>query len=159
MTQSLFSAHSAMLDLMVRTRLESEQCHAQLGAFDIPELTAEYLALQHKNKIFIGQKRAKRALEFGLGIDALGYNLFVMGELATGRSTLVKSYIEQYGKMAHAPDDWVYVNNIQDERAPIAISFPSGLSQTFDKDMQDLIANLLIHFLLHLIILDISVKH
>lgn len=143
MTQTLFSAHSAMLDLMARTRLESEQCHAQLGAFNIPELTNEYLVAPHANKIFIGQKRAKRALEFGLGIDAPGYNLFVMGELATGRSTLVKTYIEHYGKMAHAPDDWVYVNNIQDERAPIAIAFPSGLSQIFDKDMQDLIANLL----------------
>ena len=38
---------------------------------------------------FIGQERAKEALEFGLGITASGYNLYVMGEHATGRYTLV----------------------------------------------------------------------
>ena len=38
---------------------------------------------------FIGQERAREALTFGLGIMLL-YNLYVMGEPATGRYTLVQ---------------------------------------------------------------------
>jgi hypothetical protein len=37
----------------------------------------------------IGQERAKNALSFGLGVDFQGYNLYVMGEQASGRFTLV----------------------------------------------------------------------
>lgn len=143
MANSLFSDHSAMLELMAITRLDAHQCHAQLSDFDIPALLSEQHANPTNEKIFIGQKRAKRALEFGLGIDAPGYNLFVMGELATGRTTLVKTYIEQYGQPQRAPSDWVYVNNFNDERVPIAIEFSTGQSKIFEKNMQDLVDNLL----------------
>jgi phosphoenolpyruvate synthase/pyruvate phosphate dikinase len=47
------------------------------------------------NATFIGQERAREALTFGLGINTKGYNLYVMGEPATGRFTLVKDYIER----------------------------------------------------------------
>ncbi|CAI8238199.1 MAG: Lon protease [Glaciecola sp. HTCC2999] len=143
MSQSLFSDHSFMLDLMARTRLESTQCCADLSAFDIKQLLCDTQTQRHDEHVFIGQKRAKRALEFGLGIDSPGYHLFVMGEHASGRTTLVKTYIDHYGKSTSVPSDWVYVNNISDERAPVAIEFPAGASRTFEKDMQDLVDNLL----------------
>ena len=69
MSQLLFSAHSSVLDLMARTRLESSQCRADLSAFDIDKIMSDITCQPCNEKVFIGQKRAKRALEFGLGID------------------------------------------------------------------------------------------
>jgi hypothetical protein len=37
----------------------------------------------------IGQERAVRALRFGLGIQELGFNIFVAGVPGTGRATAV----------------------------------------------------------------------
>ena len=72
------------------------------------------------NATFIGQERAREALTFGLGINAKGYNLYVMGEPATGRFTLVKDYIERQVAVLPAPDDWCYINNFDEEREPVA---------------------------------------
>ena len=55
----------------------------------------------------------------------------------------MKSYIEHDVKSASIPSDWVYVNNMSDERSPVAIEFPAGSSRKFEKDMQDLVNNLL----------------
>src|SRR5690606_32792562 len=68
---------------------------------------------------FIGQDRARTALDFGLGIDANGYNLYVMGEPATGRFTLVHEYIAKHVSNITTPDDWCYINNFDDEREPV----------------------------------------
>ena len=60
-----------------------------------------------------GQERAKEALSFGLGIEAKGYNLYVMGEHATGRYTLVHEYISKNVGSVPTPDDWCFINNLK----------------------------------------------
>lgn len=95
------------------------------------------------NATFIGQERAREALTFGLGIDTKGYNLYVMGEPATGRFTLVKDYIERQVTQSRAPDDWCYINNFDEEREPVALCFPPGGGKAFQKDMASLIDDVL----------------
>lgn len=95
------------------------------------------------NATFIGQERAREALTFGLGIDTKGYNLYVMGEPATGRFTLVKDYIERQVTQSRAPDDWCYINNFDEEREPVALRFPPGGGKAFQKDMASLIDDVL----------------
>ena len=95
------------------------------------------------NATFIGQERAREALTFGLGISTRGYNLYVMGEPATGRFTLVKDYIERQVAQLPAPDDWCYINNFDDERQPVALKFPPGGGKAFHKDMAALIDDVL----------------
>ncbi|WP_088331884.1 ATP-binding protein [Lacimicrobium sp. SS2-24] len=92
---------------------------------------------------FIGQNRAREALDFGLGIDARGYNLYVMGEAATGRFTLVREHIARHVSNAASPDDWCYINNFEDEREPFALHLPAGDSRKLLKDMNGLIDELL----------------
>ena len=75
---------------------------------------------------FIGQERAREALEFGLGIDAKGYNLYVMGEHATGRYTLVQEYVEKVVSKTDTPDDWCYINNFDDNHAPFKLYVSPG---------------------------------
>ncbi|MBR9897218.1 MAG: AAA family ATPase [Gammaproteobacteria bacterium] len=95
------------------------------------------------NTTFIGQERAREALTFGLGISTRGYNLYVMGEPATGRFTLVKDYIERQVAQLPAPDDWCYINNFDDERQPVALKFPPSGGKAFQKDMAALIDDVL----------------
>ena len=92
---------------------------------------------------FIGQARAREALDFGLGLNAKGYNLYVMGEQATGRFTLVHEYIAKYVQKVLTPDDWCYINNFEDEREPFALRLPPGESKRLVKEMGKLVDELL----------------
>lgn len=93
---------------------------------------------------FIGQERAKEALQFGLGIDAQGYNLYVMGEPATGRYTLVQEYVAKEATSRTAsPDDWCYINNFDDEREPFALKLAPGEGKKLQKEMSSLFDELL----------------
>lgn len=92
---------------------------------------------------FIGQERAREALEFGLGIDASGYNLYVMGEHATGRYTLVHEYVEKFVSKTQTPDDWCYINNFDDEREPIALRLSAGEGKKLVKEINSLIDEML----------------
>ncbi|HET6462079.1 MAG TPA: hypothetical protein VFG29_14955, partial [Syntrophales bacterium] len=44
---------------------------------------------------FIGQDRAIRAIEFGLSMNHDGYNIFVAGLTGTGKTSMVKTYIDR----------------------------------------------------------------
>lgn len=92
---------------------------------------------------FIGQARAREALSFGLGIEATGYNLYVMGEQATGRYTLVHDYIEKAVKHKITPEDWVYINNFDEERQPLALRLSAGDSKRLLEDLDGLIDDVL----------------
>lgn len=95
------------------------------------------------NSTFIGQDRARDALSFGLGIEARGYNLYVMGEQATGRFTLVHEFINKYVNKTVTPDDWCYINNFEDEREPFSLRLVAGESKKLIKDMENLIDEIL----------------
>lgn len=92
---------------------------------------------------FIGQERAREALSFGLGIDAKGYNLYVMGEHATGRYTLVHEYIAKHVQHTETPDEWCFINNFEEEREPFVLRLSPGESKTLLKEMNAMIDELL----------------
>eukprot|EP00232_Nephroselmis_pyriformis_P011959 CAMPEP_0182900014 /NCGR_PEP_ID=MMETSP0034_2-20130328/28492_1 /TAXON_ID=156128 /ORGANISM="Nephroselmis pyriformis, Strain CCMP717" /LENGTH=189 /DNA_ID=CAMNT_0025034121 /DNA_START=1 /DNA_END=567 /DNA_ORIENTATION=+ len=91
----------------------------------------------------IGQNRAKEALSFGLGVNSKGYNLYVMGEQATGRYTLVHNFINQQAHQEPTPNDWCYLNNFDDERQPIALQLPTSQSKGFVEDIENLLDELM----------------
>jgi len=107
------------------------------------EMLAKALAYNPTETSLIGQARAKEALTFGLGIQANGYNLYVMGEQATGRFTLVQDSISKTAMNKSTPDDYCYLNNFDDERQPIALKLPSGQSKSLVKDIDGLLDELL----------------
>lgn len=92
---------------------------------------------------FIGQERAQQALEFGLDMDMTGYNLFVMGEPATGRHTLIDNHLQDVAKLKSAPHEWCYVNNFEDTRSPFYVRLLAGQSKTFVSDIESFIDELL----------------
>ncbi len=120
--------------------LKPEQLSAKINKRQINQALKDESAM---HSTFIGQERAREALEFGLGIDATGYNLYVMGEPATGRYTLVHEYVEKSVSKAQTPYDWCYINNYDEEREPIALRLLPGEGKKFSKEISALIDELL----------------
>ncbi|MGI9524511.1 MAG: AAA family ATPase [Hyphomicrobiaceae bacterium] len=90
----------------------------------------------------IGQERALRAIEFGVGMDSHDFNIFVLGPSAAGKSTAVKAYLRRKTQEPATVFDWVYVNNFQDFNRPTAIRLPCGRAQNLAKQMIDVIDEL-----------------
>ena len=102
------------------------------------------LESEHQHDVnFIGQERAQQALEFGLDMTMKGYNLFVMGEPATGRHTLINNHLKQVAKDKETPYEWCYVNNFDEARSPNFIPLSPGDGRRFSKDIDTLIDDIL----------------
>ncbi len=115
----------------------------QLG----PQLDAKLIkqALDSRTLVpaFIGQDRAKAALAFAIGMDMPGYNLYVMGEPALGRFTLVQDILQQAASEKATPDEWCYLNNFDDERVPNTLRLLPGEGKVLVKRIEALIDELL----------------
>jgi len=90
----------------------------------------------------IGQERALKAIRLGLEIDSLGYNIFIVGLVGTGRNTTIKCLLEEIDKAGKIPDDLCYVNNFRDPDQPRCVCLPAGKGKVFKKDMEELIESL-----------------
>jgi len=90
----------------------------------------------------VGQDRAIEALDFGMNIDAEGYNVFALGPAGTGRRELVQHLLDEEAAAEETPPDLCYVNNFDDEREPRALTLPAGRGCAFKEDADQLIENL-----------------
>lgn len=112
--------------------LEPGQLRRLLDPASLPfDSTAEVDSL----KGTVGQPRAVDALEFGLGIHTVGYNLFVTGAPGSGRATAVLDHLRRWSAERPTPGDWVYVNNFLRPSQPVAISLPPGRGVELAADM------------------------
>jgi lon-related putative ATP-dependent protease len=90
----------------------------------------------------IGQPRAQEALELGLANRAEGYNIFVSGEVGTGRSTVVSRALDGLDEGRGAPEVLVFVHNFKDPDQPCLLRFPAGRGKAFRRQMDDLVDSL-----------------
>ena len=84
----------------------------------------------------IGQDRALKALDFGLGMADRGFNIYVSGIPGTGRTTTIKSFLDSRAAKKPVPPDWVYVYNFKDSYSPAAIELPPGMGKELKADME-----------------------
>ena len=90
----------------------------------------------------IGQARAVSSVEFGMGINNDGYNIFAVGPAGTGKSSTILGFLSREAASLPAPDDWVYVYNFAKPYQPNAIRMPAGRGDEFRKDMEKLVEDL-----------------
>ncbi|MDD5191142.1 MAG: AAA family ATPase, partial [Dehalococcoidales bacterium] len=90
----------------------------------------------------IGQERAISALNFGLNIQRPGFNIFVSGLAGTGKTTVIKTFLEALAKKKNVPADWCYVYNFKDSYCPKALQIQPGTGLTLQKDMKKLVDNI-----------------
>ncbi len=90
----------------------------------------------------IGQERALSAIDFGVNIDAEGYNLFIMGPAGVGKYTMIKRFLEEHARHQPKAKDWAYLNNFDDPQQPWAVSMPAGQGGQLRHDIEAIIAHL-----------------
>ena len=94
----------------------------------------------------LGQDRAVTAIQFGVAMDRPGYNVYVMGDSGTGRSSYITEYLKSEAKRQASPSDWAYVNNFDNNREPLKLELQAGHGQAFKQDLNELIDSLLATF-------------
>ena len=85
----------------------------------------------------IGQIRAIQAVQFGIGIQKDGYNLFVLGPSGLGKRSMVQKFLETKAETRPVPDDWCYINNFNQPHKPIALRLPSGKGIELSQHMEE----------------------
>lgn len=106
-----------------------------LGFADTSELPDQPLP-------WIGQERAEQAARFGLQMDVPDYNLFVLGEVGSGRSTLLMQMMREVAAGRPVPPDLCYLNNFDAPEHPRALRMPPGQGRQLRGLMQQLLKTL-----------------
>ena len=112
------------------------------ASFDPATLTFECTDELSPLTEFVGQDRAMRSLEFGLGLHKPGYNIFVTGLTGTGKASAILDYIQRQG--ARHPDvhdvrDSIYTYNFDDPDQPNSISVPKGVGRNLRDGLEALL--------------------
>ncbi len=90
----------------------------------------------------IGQSRAVAAVQFGIGIEHEGYNLFCLGPTGIGKHSFIRHYLEEKASQEPTPPDWCYVNNFDEPQKPRMIELPPGVATALHADVEQLIEEL-----------------
>ena len=97
------------------------------------------LKKEYPLKPLIGQERALKALEFGIGNKSGGFNIYVSGYPGSGKLKAVNHFLEEKAKIEPSPGDWCYVNNFKDSYFPKKLSLPQGGGEIFKNEIRKLI--------------------
>ncbi len=103
------------------------------------ETTAELASLSEQ---VIAQNRALHALELGLGMKDHDFNIYVSGQPRSGRTAMIRNYVEKLAATEKTPPDFVYVYNFKEPEKPRALQLPTGQGKVLRDDMDELINTL-----------------
>ena len=122
-----------------------------LGFSDTSEL------LEHQLP-WIGQERAEIAARFGLAMDQPNYNLFVLGEVGSGRSSLLQQAMQAAATNKAVPPDLCYLHNFDAPERPRALRLPAGQGRLLRQLMAQMMKSLQTEIPQHLVGQDFKVE-
>ena len=93
-------------------------------------------------KGIVEQDRPARAIHFGLDITSPGYNIYVSGLTGTGKTTVIKTFLEEIAAKMPSPDDWCYVYNFRDSNCPTILNLPAGRAKVLKSEMDEFVRHL-----------------
>ncbi len=102
-----------------------------LGFLDTSELL-------HKPLPWIGQERAQQAAQFGMAMNEADYNLFVLGEVGSGRTTLLCQLMHAQAEHRPVPPDLCYLHNFDEPERPRALCLKAGQGRVLRQRMLEL---------------------
>lgn len=127
------------MSTILKLPLASLKLNIDLAGFEFPE----------KSRIpstILGQSRAQSALEFGIAMHNPGYNIFVMGEPGSGRLSMITQHLDALAQSLPTPPSYVYVDNFNNSREPVAIELPPEQGQVFSKAIEKLLDDVVAMF-------------
>jgi lon-related putative ATP-dependent protease len=116
--------------------LKAEELRATCDPASLPfRSTAELAPFEG----LIGQERALNATTFGIGMKRGGYNMFVLGLPATGKTTSMRRLLDTVAAECPTPSDWCYVHDFADPYRPSALEVPAGRGHELRDEMARLV--------------------
>ena len=106
-----------------------------LGFSDTSELC-------HLPLSWIGQQRAETAAYFGLSMVQPDYHLFVLGEVGSGRTSLLHQAMLAVAADRPTPPDVCYLYNFSAPEKPLALTVPTGQGRLLRQALQQLAQSL-----------------
>ena len=91
----------------------------------------------------LGQPRAVAAVEFGVGIERDGYNIFAFGPAGVGKHEAIQRYLEKRAAAEDVAPDICYVNNFEDPQKPLLLRLPAGTGRKLRRDLDEVIHDLI----------------
>jgi predicted ATP-dependent protease len=98
--------------------------------------------LQDQPLPWIGQERAAAAVRFGLGMQQPDYHLFVLGELGSGRSSLLTQAMHEAAALRPVPPDLCYLHHFDKPERPHALRLPAGQGKLLRQGMDTVLQTL-----------------
>ena len=83
-----------------------------------------------------------RAIHFGLSINSPGYNIYVSGLTGTGKTTVIKQFLDEIATTLPTPGDWCFVHNFRDPNSPTVLDLPPGGAKMLKREMEELVRHL-----------------
>ena len=99
---------------------------------------ADTSELIHLPLPWIGQARAEAAARFGMEMAQPDYNLFVLGEVGSGRTTLLSQMMCAQAARKPVPPDLCYLHNFEEAEHPRALRMPAGQGRQLRQLMSQL---------------------
>jgi len=96
--------------------------------------TAQYQA-------WVAQAEAKKAAEFGLGIQHAGFNLLALGEPGSGRTTLMLSVMHDAAAKLPTTGDLVALYQFEANGKPLFLKLPAGAGTQLKQALDNFVRN------------------
>lgn len=90
----------------------------------------------------VGQERAMQALDLGLGMPQVGYNIFVSSQEVAESQAQIAHLLRDRATHMPTPGDWVYVHNFRQPDQPQALALLPGQGCRLQRDMERLVSHL-----------------
>ncbi len=116
--------------------LDASQVYANCASDNFQFKTTQALEPSHD---IIAQDRAIRAINMGLSIQRPGYNIYVAGIEGTGKTSVIRQFLERWSAHSQQPSDWIYIYNFADTEVPKIIKLPRGEGRKLKKNMELLV--------------------
>lgn len=91
---------------------------------------------------WIGQERAQAAAQFGLAMQQPDYHLFALGEVGSGRASLLRQAMQAAAAERVVPPDLCYLHNFDAPDRPRALRVPAGQGRQLRQGMADMAKHL-----------------
>ena len=106
---------------------------------DLEDLSFETTDDVPDYKGLLGQPRAVAAVEFGIGIEREGFNVFAFGAPGSGKHSAVRQFLQEKSASESVPPDLCYVNNFQQPHCPRLLALPPGRGKELGQAMLELL--------------------
>lgn len=90
----------------------------------------------------IGQPSGAEALEFGLNVKSKGYNIYLAGLSASGKTTFAEKFAKDIAVNEEIPDDMCYVLDFDKPGIPKLLKLKAGMGKEFKADMEEFVNQL-----------------